>query len=532
MGGALELLPPPSWPVPGRHSFAPRNRYRPSFTTVGWILLYAVTFLFYQHQLGAGGPSGSTSTSLLSLSEPAGSALATTSCEVCHLDPSNPLCEYGLDNIRMSRAYEGSGARLRRVLERALAGEEIGVGVIGASVTQGHGVLQGKQRWVDRWFDDFKALFPKAKMHVGAVPATDSRFFSYCFEAVVPKDLDLYLVELDVNNGPGPQTLRDDDALMRGLLQLPQEPAVIRVSAFTIIFPELARGAISSLVTSQFFDIPVIGVRNFLLPHVIRNRETAEEIFGLDQGGHRDYRHMGHVGHAAMADMLSLFIRKEACETHRRIVLPRPPAFKRSGPWPGEADQGKMPNLALWSSWVNPEPLVPVTPMCQSTMCPLSPLQVRSHSPTFEFVTWNDKHAWTSSSPGAQIRITFRGTKVGLFIYASNGQAPNEVSADAAVRKVEAPGQALCWIEEPEMTQDEWREQYGAGDDVEEQKEGPAAAQTWTVSTHWPNKPAPQPEFVELTEGLDSGEHVLACEVSKETTSGGHKWRVMGIASQ
>jgi len=158
---------------------------------------------------------------------------------------------------------------------------------------------------------------------------------------------------------------------MRGLLQLPQEPAVIRVSAFTIIFGELARGAISSLITSQFFDIPVIGVRNFLLPHVIRHRETAEEIFGLDQGGRRDYvrpaprrpssrshadalvdlqRHIGHVGHAAMADMLSLFVRKEVCETQRRNVLPAPPAFEKSGPWPVEDDQGKVPNLALWSS--------------------------------------------------------------------------------------------------------------------------------------------------------------------------------------
>ena len=45
-------------------------------------------------------------------------------------------------------------------------------------------------------------MFPNAKMHVGAVSATDSRFFSYCYEAVVPSDLDLYIVELDINNEP------------------------------------------------------------------------------------------------------------------------------------------------------------------------------------------------------------------------------------------------------------------------------------------------------------------------------------------
>lgn len=53
---------------------------------------------------------------------------------------------------------------------------------------------------------------------------------------------------------------------MRGLMQLPQRPAVIRVSAIAIIFNELARGAISTLITSEFFDVPVIGSVSFPLP--------------------------------------------------------------------------------------------------------------------------------------------------------------------------------------------------------------------------------------------------------------------------
>lgn len=60
---------------------------------------------------------------------------ATQSCEVCVATPDDPLCEYGLDNIRLSRAYEGSGTRVRRVLQRAIRGEEIRIGVLGASVT-------------------------------------------------------------------------------------------------------------------------------------------------------------------------------------------------------------------------------------------------------------------------------------------------------------------------------------------------------------------------------------------------------------
>lgn len=100
--------------------------------------------------------------------------LAVQSCEVCHLDPTNPLCEYGEHNIRLSRAFEGSGYRLQRFMRKVLAGEEVQIGVLGASVTQGHSVPFGNPIWHEVWFKDFQERYPNSKMHVGAVGATDS----------------------------------------------------------------------------------------------------------------------------------------------------------------------------------------------------------------------------------------------------------------------------------------------------------------------------------------------------------------------
>ncbi|GAA5893861.1 hypothetical protein JCM5296_004621 [Sporobolomyces johnsonii] len=512
----------------------PRSRLRPSVSTLGWALFHACVFLWYYDQLHSAPPQTSALAELplLSLSSNPGSgspALATSSCEVCILDPSDPLCGYGIDNVRLSRAYEGSGARLRRVLEKALRGEEVGIGVIGASVTAGHSVpiQEGVQRWPDRFFDDFKKLFPRSKLHVGAVAATGSKFFSYCFEAVVPRDLDLYLVELDINNSPSEQTLHDDDALMRGLLELPQEPAVVRVAVFALIFEDLARGAMSTLITSQFFDVPVISIRNFLIPHTILHREAAETIFGLDWLGERDYRHISEVGHAAMADMLSLFVRKEVCETQRRQIAPPPPVAIDS-PWPRAEDLGKVPSLAIWSSWLHPVPLVPISPLCQTAVTPLSLLKPISHSPGFKLAEWNDKAAWASSTPGSQIRFSFKGTKVGIFVWASAGKGKDETSEDKKVRKKEAPGKALCWIEEDGLDEEARNERYGGA-------EGAATAPgtpSWEVNSHWPERSASGAEFVELTEGLQPGNHVLACEVSAQTSSGGHKFRIQGLASQ
>lgn len=94
-------------------------------------------------------------------------------CEVCVLTPDDPMCEYGVDNINLSRNYEGSGFRVRRFLEKALRGEEIEIAVIGASVTAGHG-LEGHTKWQDRFLKDWIKIFPNTKMHTGALPGGNS----------------------------------------------------------------------------------------------------------------------------------------------------------------------------------------------------------------------------------------------------------------------------------------------------------------------------------------------------------------------
>lgn len=60
---------------------------------------------------------------------------ALQSCRLVDL-PNDPLVkEYGQNNIRLSRTYEGSGTRVRKVMEKALRGEKIKIAVVGGSVS-------------------------------------------------------------------------------------------------------------------------------------------------------------------------------------------------------------------------------------------------------------------------------------------------------------------------------------------------------------------------------------------------------------
>lgn len=68
-----------------------------------------------------------------------GLSRATQSCEVCVVDPDNELCKYGLDNVRQSKAFGGSGYRVRKFLEKAMRGEEVRIGVRPFSLCVGGG---------------------------------------------------------------------------------------------------------------------------------------------------------------------------------------------------------------------------------------------------------------------------------------------------------------------------------------------------------------------------------------------------------
>ncbi|KAM0748680.1 hypothetical protein T439DRAFT_327949 [Meredithblackwellia eburnea MCA 4105] len=411
---------------------------------------------------------------------------ATESCEVCIVNPEDPLCEYGIDNIRLSRSYEGSGYRVRRVVDKALRGEEIKIGIIGASVTAGHGI-EGHRKWQEQFLADWIKMFPKTKMFNGAAPGMNSDFFSYCFDAILPKNLDLYIVELDINNDAVDATYHHDDALYRGLLNLPQEPAVIRVSVFALLFPDLARGMVSNLIMSQFHDIPIINIRNFLLPHLFQNPNDTS-IFFSKSWGEIDTRHISHHGHKAMGDMLALYMRQQVCESKRRKLAPPKP---RHNIWPTDSILGKVPSQYIWTTFNAKEKVLKLTPSCSlvgSTLRPLVPLPPIDQA--WHLEEWNGKSALGSFTVGSTVKFSFTGTKVGIFVWSSNG-----------AKNVIKPGRARCGVD------GEWGRTVDAWIDEE------FAHSRWNL----------------LEEGLAPGEHILTCEILEATSSGGHDFRILGI---
>lgn len=244
------------------------------------------------------------------------------------------------------------------------------------------------------------------------------------------------------------------------------------------------------------------------------------------------------MAHAALGDMLSLYVQKEVCEVRRRDSLDSTQGDPEAGPWLAPEDLGVVPNLTLWGSvslilisdfksskltlcyqWLQPEPPRPVTPLCQSMASPRAPLVPLSHSKTFRVEEWNGKSAWTSSLPGSQIRLRFTGSHVGLFVYVTNGGAPDEASEDLKVRRRQAPGTAMCWLEDPNLAGVE----NGA---VGAERNG----DIFHVDSHFPNRPAAGFESVPvslshfLSRALQLTSSIVACQVHR-VGGGPLRWR-------
>ncbi|GJN93869.1 hypothetical protein Rhopal_006928-T1 [Rhodotorula paludigena] len=449
------------------------------------------------------------------------SAPSPASCRPCDIDPTNPLCEYGDSAIRVSRAYEGSGVRVRKVLAKALRGEKVKIGVLGASVTAGHGLDHGGKvvgpAWPYRWLEDFQKTFPQTELYNGAAPAMDSAFYSFCYRTMVPEtDIDMWLVELDVNNDFAQTTLEADDVLFRTLLNLPNEPAVIRLSVFALSFDDMARGAASNLLLSQFFDIPVITIKNFFLPYLLERPDVAPEYFTKFWDGAPDYRHVNVHGHNALADMLSLYMAEQLCITRQELARGRLLA-KADTPWPTEDTWGKVPRLHVdvprrqFTATGRVDQSAPVCNFAASKSHPLLPMHssraaVIGGSPTihdehmsagWQRVEWNDKAAWSSSEPGSVIRFPAEGSTVGVAVWTWSGPKKGLTA--------ELPGQVACWIDDAE------------GDAV-------------TIDAYQADGPA-HSKWTEVQNHLPTEKHVVSCRILGSSSSGGHEVRIMGLVS-
>jgi hypothetical protein len=134
----------------------------------------------------------------------------------------------------------GDPQRLRCLAEKLLAGHLTRLSVLGGSVSFGTTFTTGRSRALYHWkvYQYLNASFPLAahEHFQGAVPASGPSYMEHCVAWHLPSNgADLILLEYAVNFDAMPDDAQSFERLLRRLLRLPSQPAIVIVNTMEIV---------------------------------------------------------------------------------------------------------------------------------------------------------------------------------------------------------------------------------------------------------------------------------------------------------
>ncbi|PIL29132.1 hypothetical protein GSI_09181 [Ganoderma sinense ZZ0214-1] len=250
------------------------------------------------------------------------------------LGPNDDLAtKYDPIVLSTTRFHLGSGARIQRVINKALSGLPVTISVVGGSVSACHGAGDDPLSptcWPARFFNWWNAVFPHPATELtnGAMRRTSSAYFSFCNAHHIPDLTDLVIIELDVDDANMDTSTEQFEILIRSILLRPDSPAVLILGHFS---PQVAmtRGFAGAdhghSLVAQFYDIPHISTKPILHPKYMSDPSSVNQYFA-------DPVLANPAGHEVLADVLISYLQSQVCTTwaaitgHSAEVLPSPAA--------------------------------------------------------------------------------------------------------------------------------------------------------------------------------------------------------------
>lgn len=207
------------------------------------------------------------------------------------------------DLLRKAQLNLGNNKRIKRVIERAQAGEHITLATIGGSITEGAGATRYKECYAYQIFDGFRRAYGAGdgsnvsfvNAGVGGTPSTFGwmRYQREVVDRVQDDDNlpDLVVVEYAVNDGGEPTRHQCYESMVKSILEQPNEPAVILLFS---VFPTGYTLQKELTPVGRTYDLMMVSMADSAFPYV-GNKWTREAFF-------YDEYHPTTMGHKVMAD--------------------------------------------------------------------------------------------------------------------------------------------------------------------------------------------------------------------------------------
>ncbi|WWC65459.1 uncharacterized protein I303_108077 [Kwoniella dejecticola CBS 10117] len=446
-----------------------------------------------------------------------GQAVTRRACSMCEVDPE--FCEeFGEENMIKSLGYTGTNNRLRRFLAKVRSGQPFTVGVIGGSVSKGHGLdaPDGDHPHTPRnlnriIFDHLNERYPnpngistgksglaegKNTFVNGAQGGMGSDYFSLCFNEHIPDEVDLVLIELGINDEALIRNMNTYELLARGLFDMPNKPAILNLQVFALMFQYIGNGGDLHDGVAQFYDIPTVSIRNPLLPQVFKNTTEVRHLFHnrkkdiawKDPLEEIDLRHLSWQGHEIMGKLASAYIDTQLCEMDKiEAKLGNPASIDYDALYPVEP----LPRAQLMKKYDPNSKLPKLAPQCYSANALKHPLKPSSQE-GWRHWNWKEKHYLIADKPGSKVSFPVSTTLGQVQLHYLRSYQYNL-------------GSAKCWIDDDKdkgvRLDGAWKEPYNIG------------------------------RAATIRDDLTPGQHTLHCELLDATADpkGGKEFRIISV---
>ncbi|MCM1330469.1 MAG: SGNH/GDSL hydrolase family protein [Ruminococcus sp.] len=231
-------------------------------------------------------------------------AEVTEPAENNEVDPSVPVnLEEGVTDKMYSRAImnEGNTARLAAAMKKAQNGEEITVGVIGGSITQGSLASSPANCYASKFNDWWVNKFPNAKINFvnAGIGGTNSYLGVHRVDGqLLAYDPDAVIVEFSVNDTDALSNRNSYDSLVRKILAHGSNPGVI------LLFTTMEDGTSLQDVHKEIgeaYDLPMISYHDVVYPEVAAGTLAWKDISP-------DNIHPNDAGHDIINQLVSRYL--------------------------------------------------------------------------------------------------------------------------------------------------------------------------------------------------------------------------------
>lgn len=196
----------------------------------------------------------------------------------------------------------GDSSPITRLFQRARRGENITVGFLGGSITQGSVASDDTLCYAYRVYDWFVKTFPNSNFtYVNAgIGATDSEYAA----ARVAEDLlsakpDFVLMEFAVNEGPTDHYTETYEGTLRQILN--SKPDIAVVLMCNVFYDEGRNAERIHRLVARHYDIPVLSMRTTIYEAILAGT--------LDKAGiTSDDLHPNDYGHGLVARVITTYL--------------------------------------------------------------------------------------------------------------------------------------------------------------------------------------------------------------------------------